>query len=227
MKHLKYILSAIFFVVGITNVVYSQKGIIKTNISGKVYVSATGKPLSGAIVTIPGVTSVITTDSGTFKLEKSIKGAILVIEAPGFATKRIPVLKRERIIVKLLDASFKGKQENVVMPFGMVNAANTTSAISSHENRDDYKLGVSNIGTVLQGSINGLNTLSRSGAPGAGSNMFLNGFTSLNANSQPLIILDGVMYENTPVYSLIGGNTNTPLGDIDIKDIGNITVLKD
>jgi TonB-linked SusC/RagA family outer membrane protein len=227
MKHLKYILPAIFFVLGITNTVYSQKGIIKADISGKVYESATGKPVAGAIVSIPGVTSVITNDSGTFKLGKSIKGAFLVVEAPGYASKRIPVLKREKFNIYLLDGSFKGKQENVAMPFGMVNAGITTSAISSHENRDDYQLGVSTIGTVLQGSLNGLNTLSRSGAPGAGSNMFLNGFSSLNANSQPLIILDGVIYDNTPVYSLIGGNTNTPLGDLDIKDIGNITVLKD
>lgn len=226
MKHIKFILTIILFVVGITNSVYSQKGIIKTTITGTVLDYTTRKPVSGAIVSIPGVTSVITGDNGAFTILKSIKGAYLVVEAPGYAPKRLPVLNREKITISLLDDSFKGKQEDVVMPFGLENAGITTAAISTHENRDDYNLGATTVETVLQGSVNGLNTISRSGAPGAGGNMFLNGFTSLNSNSQPLIIVDGVQYENRPVFSLIGGNTNSPLSDIDVKDIGNITVLK-
>jgi len=128
--------------------------------------------------------------------------------------------------VSLHDDSFKGKYEIVVTPFDMTNVAKTSSAISSHENRDDYKLGAATIETVLQGNLNGINTVSRSGAPGSGANMFVNGFNSLNANTQPLIIVDGVQYENQTIYSLIGGNNISTLSDIDVKDIENVTVLK-
>ncbi|HEY6914233.1 MAG TPA: SusC/RagA family TonB-linked outer membrane protein [Paludibacter sp.] len=226
MKQLKYILSTILFVIGFNLSLSAQKGIIATNISGTVYESATGKPLSGAKVSIPDVTSTTTGENGQFKLSKTIKGAYLVVYAPGYAPKRIPVLNAENIKVWLLDDSYKGKYEDIATPFEMINAANSTNAISTHENRDDYKLGATTVEQVLQGSVNGLNTVSKTGAPGAGSNMYLNGFNSLNANAQPLVIVDGIPYENQTIYSLITGNNVSALSDIDVKDIDNITVLK-
>lgn len=227
MKQLKYFISTIALLIGLSQTIQAKNNITTAKITGTVIVSETGKPLSGAQVSIPGVISVITNDSGNFVLNKTIKGAYIIVYAPGFASKRIPVLNRTNIIVSLFDDSFKGKYENVAMPFGMVNAETTTSAISTHENRDDYKLGASTVESVLQGSVNGLNTVSRSGAPGSGANLYLNGMNSLNANAQPLIILDGVQYENQPLYSLISGNFVSALSDIDVKDIDNITVLKD
>jgi len=226
MKQIKYILSTFLLIFGLTQSVSAQKGVFADNISGTVYESSTGKPLAGAKVSIPGVTSAITGENGEFKLLKNIKGSKLEILAPGYATKQVSILKKSDIKVYLFDDSFKGNYENVAMPFETKNALQTASTISSHENRDDYKLGAATVESVLQGSVNGLNSVSRTGVPGSGGNMFLNGFNTLNSNSQPLIVVDGVPYENQSVYSLITGNSISPLSDIDIKDIDNITVLK-
>jgi TonB-linked SusC/RagA family outer membrane protein len=226
MNQIKYYIATIALVVGLSHSVYAQKGVFAAKISGTVYESATGKPLPGAKVSILGVTSVITGDSGTFVLNKSIKGAALEVYAPGFATKLIPVVEGKSLKIWLHDDSFKGKYESVASPFDMKNAAKTTSSISTHENRDDYKLGAATIETILQGNTNGINTVSRSGVPGSGANMFINGFNSLNANTQPLIIVDGVQYENQTIYSLVSGNNISTLSDIDVKDIENVTVLK-
>jgi TonB-linked SusC/RagA family outer membrane protein len=226
MKQIKYILSTILFVIGFVHSVSAQKGVIPAKISGTVVESATGKPLAGAKVSISGVTSSITDEKGKFNLAKKIKGAYLTIDAPGFAPKRIALLNDSNIVVRLLDETFKGKYEDIATPFEMTNLSKITNAVSSHENRDDYKLGATSLETVLQGSVNGLNTVSRTGAAGAGANMYLNGFNSLNANNQPLIIVNGIPYENQTTYSLITGNNVTPLSDIDVKDIENVTVLK-
>ena len=226
MKQIKYILSTILIVIGFVHSVSAQQGVIQTKISGTVLESATGKPLAGARVSISGVTSSITDEKGKFNLAKKIKGAFLEIYAPGFAPKRIPLLNDSAIVVRLLDETFKGKYEDIATPFEMTNMSRITNAVSNHENREDYKLGATSIETVLQGSVNGLNTVSRTGAAGGGANMYLNGFNSLNANNQPLIIVDGVPYENQTTFSQITGNNVTPLSDIDVKDIENVTVLK-
>jgi TonB-linked SusC/RagA family outer membrane protein len=160
-------------------------------------------------------------------LTKTVQGAYLIVSAPGFASKYVPVLKDKDLVIRLIDDSFKGKFEDIAMPFAMQNDFSISNAVSNHENRTDYKLGASTLDPVLQGSMSGLNTISKTGAPGAGANMYLDGFNSLNANTQPLIVLDGVPYENQSIYSLISGNNVTPLTDLDIKDVENITVLKD
>ncbi|MDD4970046.1 MAG: SusC/RagA family TonB-linked outer membrane protein [Paludibacter sp.] len=226
MKQLNYILLTILFVIGFMHSVSAQNGVIPARISGTVLESATGKPLAGAKVSITGVTSSITDEKGKFNLAKKTKGAYLQIDAPGFASKRIALLNDSNIVIRLMDETFKGKYEDIATPFEMTNMSVITNAVSSHENREDYKLGATSIETVLQGSVNGLNTVSRTGAPGAGANMYLNGFNSLNATNQPLIIVNGIPYENQTIYSLITGNNVTPLSDIDVKDIENVTVLK-
>lgn len=227
MKQMKYIVAILSLVMGFAIQGMAQKGIQKVQISGVVLESATGKPLSGARVEIPNVISALTGDDGKFTLNKSIQGAYLVVSAPGFATKHVALLKNNGLVIRLLDESFKGKFEDIAMPFDMKNDYKVEKAVSTHENRTDYKLGSATIDPVLETSLAGLNVVPKTGAPGAGANMYLDGFNTLNANSQPLIVLDGVPYENQPIYSLITGNTLSPLTDIDIKDVENITVLKD
>ncbi len=229
MKQLKNIITAFAVVIlGLNASVYAQnKAIFTTSIKGIVIESATGKPLSGANITIKDVTSVISDEKGEFEINRSIPDAKITVSLPGFATRQIPLNNKENLIIKLMDESFKGKYEDITLPFATKNAYNSAYSVSSHENRDDYKLGASTIDAVFQGKLNGLNTVSRTGMPGAGANLFINGFTSLNANNQPLIIIDGVQYENPSIYSLIEGNNITPLSDLDVKDIDKITVLKD
>lgn len=70
-------------------------------------------------------------------------------------------------------------------------------------------------------------SISRSALPGQGAAMFINGFNSLNSNAQPLIILDGVvydmMYDSDNVHS---GYFNNLLEAISVDDIESIEVLK-
>ncbi|MFI5132671.1 MAG: TonB-dependent receptor plug domain-containing protein, partial [Chitinophagales bacterium] len=81
---------------------------------------------------------------------------------------------------------------------------------------------------LLQGKIAGLNVIRKSGAPGVGANMFLRGYNSLYATNKPLIIIDNMIYDaNEYGESIIANNSTNALALIDVKDIDNITVLKD
>lgn len=227
MKQFKNIIVLLVLMTGIIQMVPAQESAQKTEISGTVYESASGRPISGAQVIIPGLTSVLTDDNGNFVLTKTQKGAFINVKAPGFAPRRISINDKKSIKVYLMDESFKGNYENVAVPFGTKNSLENPHSLSSHENRDDYKTTFSSVEGILQTSVNGLKVTSRTGSPNAGSNISLNGINSLNINTQPLIVVDGIIYDNQGIYSLVDGNTNSALSDIDIKDIESISVLKD
>ena len=81
---------------------------------------------------------------------------------------------------------------------------------------------------LFDGQIPGLNIISRSGVQGIGSNLFLRGFSSVYATNQPLIIVDGFMYENKQYgISIINGFLTNPMASININDIENVTVVRD
>ena len=77
MKQLKNIIIAIgWLVLSFNHQVKAQENtVFPASIKGTVVESATGKPISGAQVTIAGVTSVLTGDLGEFELKKSISNA--------------------------------------------------------------------------------------------------------------------------------------------------------
>ncbi|MCH5717990.1 TonB-dependent receptor plug domain-containing protein [Niabella hibiscisoli] len=93
---------------------------------------------------------------------------------------------------------------------------------------DGWQQPLETIDSWLQGRVAGLNAVRRSGLPGAGANLSLNGINSLYATNKPLIVVDGMPFEaNEYGESIIANNYTNPLSLIDIKDIDNITVLKD
>ncbi len=70
-------------------------------------------------------------------------------------------------------------------------------------------------------------SISRSALPGQGAAMFINGFNSLNSNAQPLIILDGIVYDMMyDSENLHTGYFNNLLEAISIDDIESVEVLK-
>lgn len=227
MKQIKNYIAITTLILGFSISVYAQKGVVETNITGTVTASATGKPVSGAKITIPEVTSQLTDDNGEFKLTKTVKDAYIDVVAPGFASQRIYLNNKSEIKILLLDDSYKGNSHEILLPFTAKNLMEYAGAAATHENRDDYKTGSSSVEKLLEGRFGGLNVKPRSGAPGSGVNLFLNGLNTLSINSQPLIVVDGIIYDNQPIFSLISGNQTTALTDIDVKDIDNITVLKD
>ena len=72
-----------------------------------------------------------------------------------------------------------------------------------------------------------IRSVTRSGVPGIGSFMYMNGINSLNTNVQPLIVIDGVImnmpYSRAAIHD---GFYNNILTNISVDDIENISVLK-
>lgn len=92
-------------------------------------------------------------------------------------------------------------------------------------------LSVASVDDALQGRMAGLDIVSASGDLGAGSSMRIRGSGSINANAEPLIVLNDIPYESHVDDSFDFANATSEqfanLLSINPEDIEEITVLKD
>jgi TonB-linked SusC/RagA family outer membrane protein len=198
------------------------------DVAGVVLSAETRLPIAGVSLAIPGVATAITDDAGKFRLENVEKGAVVQVRMSGYAYKEARVQQGVELTVELHDESFKTIYKQVGSPFGSRDWLAATAAVAAIANGESYKKAAVSTESIIQDEGLGVNTLMRSGVQGAGGNMFLRGFSSINANNQPMIVMDGIPYENSPLTpSLISGNNITPLTGIDAKDVEAITILKD
>lgn len=92
-------------------------------------------------------------------------------------------------------------------------------------------LSFTSVDEALQGQIAGLDIVNNSGNLGSGTSMRLRGVSSIFSNTEPLIVVDGNIFEtdanNDVDYSSITEDRFAELLSINVEDIASITVLKD
>lgn len=90
---------------------------------------------------------------------------------------------------------------------------------------------VTSVDEALQGRIAGMDIVSNSGDPGSGASIHIRGASSINGNTQPLIVINGVPYESQVSANFDFANSNqeqyASMLSINPDDIEEITVLKD
>lgn len=206
---------------------YAQQTAKNDSITGVVRNASTGKPIEGINITLEGISSAITEKDGSFSLRVPDKSVTIVAGGTDYATRDIPVRGRNTIDIVLYEKNYKGARKDVIMPTGEFSSTQTANAFASVKEDNNISVAVTPDG-LLQGYASGINTIFRSGMPGAGANVFIRGFNTMNAGSMPFFVIDGLPYENTSyATSLIGNYQSNPLASIDIKDIESITVMKD
>ncbi|MDR2621504.1 MAG: TonB-dependent receptor plug domain-containing protein, partial [Dysgonamonadaceae bacterium] len=179
-------------------------------ITGTVTDAHTGVPLAGAqIRTKDGKFSAMTGDTGAFEMQIPSLQEVLAVSMPGYTLRDVPLQGSAQLSVSLYPKFFTSGYEPVTMDLSQSTAL-------SPENEVQTRLG---------GDVR---VITRSGMPGIGAAMFVRGINSLNANAQPLILIDGVIWdnqwENTSIHN---GFFSNPLANLDVRDIESISVLKD
>lgn len=218
------------FLVG-TSTMIGQVGNSEFKVSGTVVSALNGEALAGARLTLDGAKPVMTEDRGLFTLvvnDKNIgtSARILQVSAPGYATRKLFITGSKVLTIRMYEEGYKGVETMVMTPFGMESTLNSTYAVNS-ASPDLSSSVASTPDNLFQGTVPGLNAVTRSGQVASGVNMFLQGFNSLVATSQPMIVVDGMPFDNYGYRSLISNYQTNPLAAIDVKDIETITVLKD
>jgi TonB-dependent SusC/RagA subfamily outer membrane receptor len=196
-------------------------------VSGRITDAATKKPVVGARVEVTGISAAITDADGKFSVKVPSYESTLIISGEGFSTVHVPLRGRQSVDVALLDESVESMYEPVTTPNGIKAKKDVTASIAQY-NVDGWRNVTETPDALVQGRIAGLNVIRRNGTPGAGANLYLRGFNSLYGTNRPLIVIDNMLYDgNDYGQSIIANNSTNPLSLVDVKDIDNITVLRD
>jgi TonB-linked SusC/RagA family outer membrane protein len=184
-----------------------------------------GNPVPNASIIIKGTTTGTTSRAdGTFTIGVPQGSAVLVISSVGMAEQELTIGTSNSYAVVLKGAA-NSMQEVVVVAYGTQQKPNVTGSIATVRATEIEGRPFTSVDKTLQGNVPGLLSSSQSGAPGAATGIRIRGTGSINASSEPLWVIDGVIATTGDLTN----NTTTAnaLATLNPDDIESITVLKD
>jgi len=199
---------------------FAQKDGIYTVIEGRVVDAFAKQGFAGAKIEVVNLKiSAMTGDDGTFEIKVPRMDVTLSVNAPGYQNQEVPLKGRSKVEIQLLKESvipsFYDESKFTATGTYQTSIANFTSNVPVINE---------NIVSGMSGQLRGV---VHSGTQGSGSALFVRGFNSLNSSSQPLYVVDGVVWrQQEGIESIHSGFFVNPLALIDPNDVETITVLK-
>ncbi|RZP08078.1 MAG: SusC/RagA family TonB-linked outer membrane protein [Flavobacteriales bacterium] len=179
-----------------------------------------GTPLPGVNVIIQGTNVGVSSDfDGNYQINAD-NGQILVFSYIGYESVELTVNGANQD-VKMTESDSE-LDEVVVIGYGTVRKKDLTGAVDLVTEKNFAKGSVVSPQQLIRGKVAGVSIVSNSGAPGDDSNVLIRGIGSLNLNSNPLYVVDGIPLDSGGV-----GGSRSPLNAINPADIEAISILKD
>ena len=190
------------------------------------YFTAQSSIITGVITdenkeTMPGVNvKVIGEDGGTttdfdgkYAIKVESDNVKLIFSFIGYRNFTTELKDRTKIDVQLM-LSTKSLDEVVVIGYGKTTVKELTGATVQVKGESIERLNIPRMDQALQGQVSGVTINTNSGSPGGSSSIRIRGLSTFGDND-PLILVDGVVYDSEGLNSLSPG------------DIESINVLKD
>ena len=198
-------------------------GILAQNtLKGVVLDGSSSQPLPGVNVLVQGTTNGVTTDfDGNFTLTNIKKGDRIVFSYIGFKDETITYENQNTITITLQEDQ-KELKDVVVIGYGTTTKKDATGSLQSITTKDFNKGAIVSADQLLTGKAPGVRITNNGGQPDSAPNIRIRGGASLNANSSPLIVIDGIPVDNTTPAGV-----SNPLSLINPNDIESFTILKD
>lgn len=209
MKKEKQRIMSLFLFLACSFAAFAQSSFIQ----GEVLDSATNEPMIGVSVTITGTsTGTITDFDGKFSLQIR-QQETLEFSYTGYSKQSVTVKPGDAYFTVKLAEDMQELEEVIVVGYGIQKKVSSVASITSAKGEDMLKAGnLNSVSEILQGKLNGVVTINKSGKPGGNAtDMYIRGVSSWTS-SKPLTLVDGVERD---------------IDDIDINEIEDISVLKD
>ena len=188
-------------------------------VTGQVVDAATGQPIAGVIVAAYGETrySAMTDENGRYELK-----------TPDYVNSVSMRVEGYQLVQQPIDHA-NGQADACLYPsaFSPVYQLTTQSSVTRRAENFDNTAQLSIDPLMAQQLGADIHSVTRSGQLGMGSTMFIGGLVSLQANSQPLVVIDGVItdmqYDRQMLHE---GYYNNILANLNVNDIESVEVLK-
>lgn len=209
---------------------------------GTVRIDGTAEPIPGAIISVfNGGAATQSDEQGRFTITLPDGAQRLRLRALGYAARDVTAPPTDTATFFLSRAALTLDQ---VVVTGQATVISKRNAITSTSNVDSAELNrvpAAAVDIALAGKIAGANIQTNSGAPGGGAQIQIRGAHTVIGASDPLIIVDGVIYSNASIpsglYTVTGSGSASGSGptqddvanrlaDLNPNDIVSIEVLK-
>lgn len=210
-------------------------------VTGRVVDPVSGEGVVAAQVTVKATGEVLFADAeGNFTVENVPDGPlVLEIVGPERETRVLDVPAGQTTVTVPL-AIVQGEQIVIEGRAPVIVKSNIAGGASVVDDQALNRVSSSTVDSALQGKLPGANLQFNSGAPGGGAQLRLRGVSTINGQSSPLYVIDGVIVSNVSVPSganaitaaAAGGNTSNQdnpvnrIADLNPNDIEQIEVLK-
>lgn len=229
-----FLLLGLFAIVGVIPVKaipIVKKGLFQEKenvVFGKV-TSADGETLPGVNVMVKGTSNGTITDiNGLYTIKIPTTESVLVFSFIGMKDEEIEVKEGGGYDVVLFP-SIEMISDVVVIGYGTVKKSDLTGSVSSVKADELKSTPSTTFDQALQGRAAGVQVVQSSGVPGGGTSIRIRGTSSVNASSEPLYVIDGMLINNDMGEVSVGGSGPNigPLASINPNDIESIEILKD
>ena len=195
--------------------VASSQSFRELTLVGKV-LDENGEPLPGALVASADAKRGAMTDvNGDFKMKLNASDKTVTVSYLGYVAQTVNVDGKDMVTILMVPDEKNSLNEAVVIGYGEVKKADLTGSVTNVKMTDVTESATLSVGQALQGRIAGVDVMSTTGEPGAGTSVRIRGTRSINASNEPLIIVDGVM------------DMVSNLAELNPDDIESISLLKD
>ncbi|MFA8433756.1 MAG: SusC/RagA family TonB-linked outer membrane protein [Marinifilaceae bacterium] len=201
-------------------------------VSGVVTSADDGLSIPGTSVFVKGTSVGTTTDfDGKYSLKVPEDAKTLVFSFVGMTTQEVEITSSTINVVMKSDAI--SVDEVMVVAYGTAKKSTFTGAATQVKAEELENIPVPTFTEALQGNASGIQVNSASGDPGSGSTIRIRGIGSLNADSGPLYVVDGIVINSGNVSQLHDKDDPDGLAATDVlstinpSDIESMTVLKD
>lgn len=176
-----------------------------------------GDPIIGANIRVKATSIGVISDlEGNFELQVPGRRGVLQVSYIGYKTQEVTIIPGKHSYSIVLREDNETLDEIVVVGYGTMKKSDITGSVTSVNTEQMKRRTPVNIAQGLQGAAAGVVVTQAGGDPTGGYNIRIRGVATMDGNTDPLWVVDGIQHGNA-----------SNLDWLDPNDVENIEILKD